>query len=192
MGDHPANPQTTSSGPNVRTSRPDQTKPVLSRTNAVTLGCCPRRHRRAAHPCVPARCPGRAIADPPFGSPAGWMLAMNPAPAKTPRMTSLVNTATATPRTTPIPTMTVISNQWLVRSVLVIVVLPPAIARALPAISRWYARLLRLRWDRVWLLRQGVSFLSCTITLADWGHRADRPRPVGPKGPDVKGQRAFP
>ena len=124
----------------------DQTKPGLSRTNAVTLGCCPRRHRRAAHPCVPARCPGRAIADPPSGSSAGWMLAMNPAPAKTPRMASLVNTATATPRTTPIPTRTVISNRWLVRSVLVIVVLPPAMARALAAISRRYARLLRSRW----------------------------------------------
>ena len=37
------------------------------------------------------------------------------------------------------------------------------------AISRWYARLPRLRWDRVWLLRQGLSFLSCTMTLADWG-----------------------
>ena len=128
-----------------------------------------RRHRHAAHPCVPARCPGRAIGDPPSGSSAGWMLAMNPAPAKTPRMASLVNTATATPRTTPIPTRTVISNRWLVRSVLVIVVLPPAMARALAAISRRYVRLLRSRWRRVWLLRQGLSFLSCTMTLADWG-----------------------
>jgi hypothetical protein len=48
-------------------------------------------------------------------------------------------------------------------------VLPPAMARALAAISRRYARLLRSRWHRVWLLRQGLSFLSCTITLADWG-----------------------
>ena len=49
----------------------------------------------------------------------------------TPRMTSLVTTATATPRATPTPVRVVISNLWLLRSVLVMAVLPPVAACAM-------------------------------------------------------------